>query len=104
MLTLLRSNQAVLRDALPKALNAAVLLIGAADMVTPMPPLTDVGAIFGLGIIALYLWARVMLLRLNSQKTGGVSFGGDAPITKAAPEDSAHHSITPDNTPLKLCG
>ena len=55
-----------LRNTLPKALNFAGLLIGAAGIVTLVPPLADVGAIFGLGIIAWYLWAGVVLARSNS--------------------------------------
>jgi len=30
-----------------------------------VPPLADVGASFGLGIIAWYIWAGVALLRTN---------------------------------------
>jgi len=52
--------------ALPKALNYAGMLVGAAGIITLVPPLTDVGAIFGLGIIAWYIWAGVVLVRSNS--------------------------------------
>ncbi len=52
-----------LRGALPKALGYAGLLIGAAGIVTLVPPLADVGAIFGLGIIVWYLGVGVALLR-----------------------------------------
>jgi len=55
-----------LRGALPKALNYAGMLVGAAGIVTLVPLLTDVGAIFGLGIIAWYIWAGVVLVRSNS--------------------------------------
>ena len=57
---------AALRGVLPKALNYAGLLVGAAGIVTLVPPLAEVGAIFGLGIIAWYLWAGIALLR-NTQ-------------------------------------
>lgn len=56
---------AALRGGLPRALNIAGLLVGAAGIVTLVPPLAEVGAIFGLGIIAWYLWAGVALLRNN---------------------------------------
>lgn len=59
-------SMAGLRNALPKALNFAGLLVGAAGIVTLVPPLADIGAIFGLGIIAWYIWAGVVLVRSNS--------------------------------------
>lgn len=54
---------AALRGALPKALNFAGLLVGAAGIVTLVPPLAEVGAIFGLGIIAWYIWTGIVLLK-----------------------------------------
>jgi hypothetical protein len=59
-------SMAGLRGALPKALNYAGILVGAAGIITLVPPLTDVGAVFGLGIIAWYIWAGVVLVRSNS--------------------------------------
>jgi hypothetical protein len=55
-----------LRGVLPKALNYAGMLVGVAGIVTLVPPLADVGAIFGLGIIAWYIWAGVVFVRSNS--------------------------------------
>ena len=55
-----------LRGALPKALNYAGMLVGAAGIITLVPPLSDVGAIFGRGIIAWHIWAGVVLVRSNS--------------------------------------
>lgn len=52
-----------LRAGLPRALSAVGLLVGAAGIVSLVPPLADVGAIFGLGIIVWYLWAGVALVR-----------------------------------------
>lgn len=52
-----------LRGALPKALNIAGIVVGAAGIVTLVPMLTDVGAIFGLGIIAWYIWVGIVLVR-----------------------------------------
>ena len=57
---------AALRGGLPKALNFVGLLVGAAGIVTLVPPLTDVGAIFGLGIIVWYIWVGITLLRSKS--------------------------------------
>ncbi|MCB9437345.1 MAG: DUF4386 family protein [Anaerolineales bacterium] len=57
---------AALRGGLPKALNLAGLLVGAAGIITLVPPLADMGAIFGLGIIAWYIWTGVVLVRSKS--------------------------------------
>jgi hypothetical protein len=54
---------AALRGNLPKAVNYLGMLVGAAGIITLVPPLADIGAIFGLGIIAWYVWAGVVLLR-----------------------------------------
>ncbi len=59
-------SMAALRGTLPKALNFAGMLVGAAGIVTLVPPLAEVGAIFGLGIIAWYIWAGVVLVRSSS--------------------------------------
>lgn len=52
-----------LRDVLPKALNYLGIIVGVAGIVTLVPALTEVGAIFGLGIIVWYIWVGVVLLR-----------------------------------------
>lgn len=65
-LWILLVSWAALRGGLPKLLNLAGLLVGAAGVVTLVPQLTDVGAIFGLGIIVWYLWAGIAMLRTNS--------------------------------------
>lgn len=53
------------RGALPKALNGFGMIVGLAGVVTLVPMLSDVGAIFGLGIIAWYIWVGIVLLRNN---------------------------------------
>lgn len=55
-----------LRGGLPKALNFVGLLVGAAGVVTLVPPLAEFGAIFGLGIIVWYAWVGIALLRSKS--------------------------------------
>lgn len=52
-----------LRDVLPKALNYLGMIVGVAGIVTLVPALTEVGAIFGLGIIVWYIWVGIVLLR-----------------------------------------
>lgn len=52
-----------LRGVLPKALNYLGMIVGVAGIVTLAPALTEVGAIFGLGIIVWYIWVGIVLLR-----------------------------------------
>lgn len=54
------------RGALPKALNSFGMIVGLAGIVTLVPMLSDVGAIFGLGIIVWYIWSGVVLVRNNN--------------------------------------
>lgn len=56
---------AAMRGALPKLLNLFGMLVGAAGIVTLVPALADVGAIFGLGIIAWYIWVGIALMRAS---------------------------------------
>jgi len=51
------------RGALPKTLNGFGMIVGLAGVVTLVPMLSDVGAIFGLGIIVWYIWCGITLLR-----------------------------------------
>ena len=54
---------AAMRGGLPKSLNIAGMIFGTAGVVTLVPMLTDVGALFGLGLIVWYIWCGVVLLR-----------------------------------------
>jgi len=54
------------RGVLPKALNGFGMIVGLAGIVTLVPMLSDVGAIFGLGIIVWYIWVGIVLLRNQS--------------------------------------
>ncbi|MGJ3240724.1 MAG: DUF4386 family protein [Anaerolineae bacterium] len=49
-----------------RALNGLGLIAGVAGIVTLIPQLTDVGAIFGLGMIAWFIWMGTALLRSES--------------------------------------
>jgi hypothetical protein len=53
---------AAMRGGLPKALNIAGMVFGLAGIVTLVPMLMDVGALFGLGLIVWYIWVGVVLL------------------------------------------
>ena len=62
-LWVLTLSWAAMRGGLPKSLNIAGMIFGAAGVVTLVPMLTDVGALFGLGLIVWYIWCGVVLLR-----------------------------------------
>lgn len=47
---------------LPRLLNYFGILIGAAGIVTMVPSLAGVGAIFGLGSIVWFIWAGIVML------------------------------------------
>lgn len=51
--------------ALPKALNYVGILIAAAGLVTIIPALEAVGAIFGLGLIVWLTWLGIVMLRTD---------------------------------------
>ncbi len=63
---LLLSWAALRSGVLPKALNYFGLLVSAAGLVTVIPALGDVGAVFGLGSILWFVWVGIVLLRKNS--------------------------------------
>lgn len=48
---------------LPTALNTLGLIVGGAGVATLIPPLTELGAIFGLGLIAWFIWVGIILIR-----------------------------------------
>ncbi|MEZ5244124.1 MAG: DUF4386 family protein [Acidimicrobiales bacterium] len=56
---------------LPTGLNVLGIVSAAAGLITLIPGLSDVGMIFGLGSIAWFAWAGVVLLR--SKTTGEVA-------------------------------
>lgn len=60
---LLLSAAALKPGGLPKAMNGIGLLVGAAGVLTALPGLAALGAVFGLGQIAWFLWLGAHLLR-----------------------------------------
>ena len=57
-------SQAALRTrALPRGLNVLGILSATAGLVTIVPALTEVGLVFGLGLIAWFAWLGVVLVR-----------------------------------------
>ena len=52
---------------LPRSLNYLGLVSGAAGLVTVVPPLEEVGLIFGLGLIVWFVWLGVVMLRTDPQ-------------------------------------
>lgn len=60
---LLVSIAALRSGALPRALNVLGIVSAAAGLVTVIPGLTDVGIVFGLGLIVWFVWLGVVLVR-----------------------------------------
>lgn len=60
---LLLSLAALRSDTLSKPLNYLGIVIGVAGIVTLVPGLSDIGAIFGLGFIAWFIWVGIVLLQ-----------------------------------------
>ncbi len=60
---LLVSWAALRPEGLPRALNALGAVIGVAGLLTVVPALEVLGAVFGLGLIAWFVWLGVVLLR-----------------------------------------
>lgn len=58
----LTSLAALRARALPKLLNWLGLAVGGAGLLTTIPPLAPVGAVFGLGLIVWFVWLGVVLL------------------------------------------
>ena len=53
---------------LPRFLNYVGLLSGVAGIVTVVPALTDLGAVFGVGLIVWFIWAGITLLRSSPRE------------------------------------
>ena len=65
---LLISWAALLHHKLPKVLSYFGIAVGAAGIVTLIPALTELGAVFGLGSIVWFLWIGKSLLLENVSK------------------------------------
>lgn len=65
---LLLSWAALKTRELPKLLNYFGLVVGTAGLLTTIPPLGYLGAIFGLGTIVWFLWLGIVLLRTPQTK------------------------------------
>ena len=67
-LTLLVSLAALRTGSLPKGLNILGLSVGAVGIITIIPALNALVALFGLGQIIWFAWLGIVLLRSNSDK------------------------------------
>ena len=65
---LLVSRAAMRADALPRAVCRLGIVAGAAGIVTVVPALEAVGAVFGLGLIAWFAWTGVVMLRSGASR------------------------------------
>ncbi len=60
---LLLSISAFSSERVPKALNFLGAIVGFSGIVTVIPPLGSVGALFGLGLIVWYIWMGIVMMR-----------------------------------------
>ena len=67
-LTLLVSLAALRTGGLPKGLNILGLLVGAVGIITIIPTLNALVAVFGLGQIIWFIWLGIVLLRSNPSR------------------------------------
>lgn len=66
---LLVSLAALRGGGLPRALNYLGVVIGVAGIITLVPALEMIGAIFGLGLIVWFVWLGIVMLRSNPSAT-----------------------------------
>jgi hypothetical protein len=69
-LTLLVSLAALRTGGLPKGLNILGVLVGAVGIITIIPALNALVAVFGLGQIIWFVWLGIVLLRSNPGRAG----------------------------------
>lgn len=67
-LTLLVSLAALRTGGLPKGLNILGVLVGAVGIITIIPTLNALVAVFGLGQIIWFIWLGIILLRNNPSR------------------------------------
>ena len=64
MTSVRRARRSALRlAALPTWLNYLGIAIGVTGILTVIPPLAELGAVFGLGQIAWFAWLGIVMLR-----------------------------------------
>ena len=66
---LLLSWAALRSGGLPKALNYLGVVVSVAGLVTVVPALGEVGAVFGLGSIVWFIWLGIVMLRDSTSST-----------------------------------
>lgn len=69
--TLLVSWAALRSGRLPKSLNVWGLIVGVAGIVSTVPGLHDLGAIFGMSQIVWFIWLGIVLLRDQNEMASG---------------------------------
>lgn len=70
---LLISAVALQAGALPRALSCLGIVAGVAGLVTVIPGLESIGAVFGLGLIAWFVWVGISMLRSESSRPADTS-------------------------------
>jgi hypothetical protein len=65
--------------ALPRALGVLGIVCGTAGIVTVVPSLEAVGAVFGLGLVVWFAWAGVRMLRMSTGvRAGSIALDAEA--------------------------
>ncbi|HSN93433.1 MAG TPA: hypothetical protein VLR89_00060 [Anaerolineaceae bacterium] len=64
-MTLLISLAALRAGGLPRGVNILGLVVGAVGIITIIPALNALVAVFGLGQIVWFIWVGIVLLRSN---------------------------------------
>ena len=59
---------------LPRALNYLGMVLGASGLLTVVPVLEVLGAVFGLGLIVWFAWLGIVMLRGSRRLTHGRAF------------------------------
>lgn len=70
---LLISVAALRSGGLPRALNYLGVIIGVAGILTIIPPISEIGAVFGLGFILWFFWVGIVMLRDRSGLAASVA-------------------------------
>lgn len=63
---MLVSLAALRTGGLPKALNYLGVVVSVGGLVTVVPALTEVGAVFGMGSIVWFIWAGIVMIRTTT--------------------------------------
>jgi hypothetical protein len=79
--------------ALPRALNGLGVLAGIAGVVTVVPALEIVGAVFGIGLIVWFVWVGIVMIRTGSAPTARNGSDRRRASSRVAAESSEREGV-----------